>query len=429
MSLYKTILLSLIFQAGIAYNQNFTSFIQNLQDHEYVKAYDNFHVDVKTLMDVDKLKKTWETVQNTSGPLKKHSFLCEQNKGHSKIEYYNLEFKKRNLVMKIISSDSTQISGFFFVLKHQCKEELKLLNANYVDIEMNFKNDTFDIKGSLLTPKDEYKTICIFIHGSGPNDRNESIGPNQPFLDLAIGLSEKGIASYRFDKRTYTYPVKITNPDIYYEVINDVNYLIEQFSSLNTYKKKNLIIIGHSLGGHLTPYILSKNKRIKAGISLNGNYLPLEEKILEQIKYISSLDSDIDSTEQVYIKDVEKKVRYLKDSLDTLSPDSLLPLNLPACYWKSLKEVHPKHHIQYFNQNLLLLHSLRDYQVNSNDINAWKVLADQNDNITLFKYEKLNHLLLEGQGISTPNEYQTEGKVPQYIINDLSSWIKKVTNQ
>jgi hypothetical protein len=39
-----------------------------------------------------------------------------------------------------------------------------------------------------------------FVHGSGPQDRDETIYENKPFKDIAESLYRKGIASYRFDK-------------------------------------------------------------------------------------------------------------------------------------------------------------------------------------------------------------------------------------
>src|SRR6185369_4322477 len=47
----------------------------------------------------------------------------------------------------------------------------------------------------------------VLVHGSGPNDRDETIGPNKPFQDLAQGLASQGIAVLRYEKRTKQHPV------------------------------------------------------------------------------------------------------------------------------------------------------------------------------------------------------------------------------
>src|SRR3546814_15587681 len=44
------------------------------------------------------------------------------------------------------------------------------------------------------------------LHGSGPHDRDESIGPNRPFLDIARGLAAQGVAVLRYEKRSRSRP-------------------------------------------------------------------------------------------------------------------------------------------------------------------------------------------------------------------------------
>ena len=50
----------------------------------------------------------------------------------------------------------------------------------------------------------------VLVHGSGPNDRDETIGPNKPFKDLAWGLASQGIAVLRYDKRTKAHASQFT---------------------------------------------------------------------------------------------------------------------------------------------------------------------------------------------------------------------------
>lgn len=63
--------------------------------------------------------------------------------------------------------------------------------------------------------------MVVMVHGSGPLDRDESIGPNHPFRDIALGLARRGVASLRYDKRTYAYPASAQAISIYDETIDD----------------------------------------------------------------------------------------------------------------------------------------------------------------------------------------------------------------
>jgi uncharacterized protein len=46
----------------------------------------------------------------------------------------------------------------------------------------------------------------VLLSGSGPQDRDETIGRNKPLKDLAWGLASAGVAVLRFDKVTHAHP-------------------------------------------------------------------------------------------------------------------------------------------------------------------------------------------------------------------------------
>ena len=45
----------------------------------------------------------------------------------------------------------------------------------------------------------------VFVHGSGPMDRDGTVGACRPFRDLAWQLAERRIATLRYEKRTRLY--------------------------------------------------------------------------------------------------------------------------------------------------------------------------------------------------------------------------------
>src|SRR5579862_4959902 len=64
-------------------------------------------------------------------------------------------------------------------------------------------NGKFELPGTLTLPKgDGPFPALVLVHGSGPHDRDETIGPNKPFRDLAWGLATRGVAVLRYTKRT-----------------------------------------------------------------------------------------------------------------------------------------------------------------------------------------------------------------------------------
>jgi dienelactone hydrolase len=93
---------------------------------------------------------------------------------------------------------------------------------------------------------------------SGPNDRDETIGPNKPFQDLAWGLASQGIAVLRYDKRTRVYPaqfVALPNATVKEETIDDALAAVALLRNTPNIDQHRIFVLGHSLGGMLVPRI------------------------------------------------------------------------------------------------------------------------------------------------------------------------------
>jgi len=98
----------------------------------------------------------------------------------------------------------------------------------------------------------------ILVHGSGPNDRDETVGANKPFKDLALGLASRGIAVLRYDKRTKVHGAKLAAASSFtvkQEVVDDVLEALKTLRANRRIDAARIYVLGHSLGGMLVPRI------------------------------------------------------------------------------------------------------------------------------------------------------------------------------
>jgi dipeptidyl aminopeptidase/acylaminoacyl peptidase len=110
----------------------------------------------------------------------------------------------------------------------------------------------YKLPAVLTLPKAGKKVpVVILVHGSGPNDRDESIGPNKPFRELAHELALRGVAVVRYDKRTLVYPSswesvagKGTFMD---ETVEDALAAIDWVRGHASVDSTKVYILGHSL--------------------------------------------------------------------------------------------------------------------------------------------------------------------------------------
>ncbi|UQD57452.1 DUF3887 domain-containing protein [Flavobacterium sp. K5-23] len=386
-----------------------------LQDKNYQEAYSYFDESIKDKISEKLLEDTVIQLANQLGEFKS---IIEVNIEKNTVYYYS-DFEKMKLDVKITFNDTNKIIGFFFAPHKEFKKE------NSLGKDLDIKSGSIDLKGTILIPvNNNLKKLVLFVHGSGPQDRDETTFENKPFKDIAEGLFLKGIASYRFDKRTLTNPESFNDKStIDDEVTIDVLNLINYFKKNDQFKEYEIIVLGHSLGAHLMPRIANQSNEISKIILLAGNARSLEVLVGEQYDYLYKIDPSPELLEA--LKKVKEQIAVLKSKeFNVNTSKDKLPFNLSGYYWKSLLDYNPLKEIRKVKIPILLLQGERDYQVTMKDFELWKKALKNNKNATLISYPKLNHLFMSGENISEPKEYMLKGKVDATVIDAIINFLK-----
>jgi len=270
----------------------------------------------------------------------------------------------------------------------------------------------------------------VLVHGSGPNDRDETIGPNKPFRDLAWGLASQGIAVLRYEKRTKQHAAKFTEDVLVKltaqeETVDDALAAVALLRQTKGIDPSRVYVLGHSLGGYLLPRIGSADPRIAGLISLAGPTRPLEDISLEQITYITGLDGTPTPEEQAGLDQLADQVARVKDpGLSAATSAADLPLGIPASYWLDLRGYSPADAAKELQAPMLILQGERDYQVTTADFEGWQSALASRSDVQFKLYPELNHIFVAGEAKSTPAEYNVEGHVAEQVITDIAEWIK-----
>jgi len=404
--------------------------IENLSQNNYQFAYQKFDDTMKSLLNIEDLRIAWEGLISQYGEYKEIITTRKINEENYQIVYVTCDFTTLGyLDVRIVFNVENMISGLQFV---PTEIEYEYEPPEYADPnvfeEINISVGTGEwlLPGTLTLPKkDRLFPTVILIHGSGPNDRDESIGPNKPFKDIAWGLATKGIATLRYEKRTKEYPEKsatIINLTIQEETIDDAIAAVDLLTIHEQIDKERIFILGHSLGGMVAPRILEQDDRATGMIILAGNTRGLEDLIIEQTLYLANFDGEIDENEEKQIESIEKQVDKVKEL--NISEDEMV-LGAPKSYWEDLAEYNPVETAERLSVPMLILQGERDYQVTIiGDFSAWNTTFYENENVTLKTYETLNHLFISGSGLPNNAEYLIEGHVEEEVINDIAEWIE-----
>ncbi|MFW6119889.1 MAG: alpha/beta hydrolase family protein, partial [Petrotogales bacterium] len=273
----------------------------------------------------------------------------------------------------------------------------------------------------------ENPPLMMIIGGSGPTDRNGTVGPNQPYRDIAWGLSTNGIATLRYDKRTKTYGEKIIKeeiePTMQFEYIEDIFHAIRFVTEKEGLKFSEIYLAGHSLGAIVTPYVGKKSELVNGIILLAAPARRLAQISLDQNKYFAPI-SRITNEQLNQIEEMFNKLLNHELPPDTvIDPNS----NLKASYYYDTDNYQTMDLLEDFNKPVLILLGEEDFQtLMEKDYNILQEKFSDRRNFTFKSFDELNHLFIKTEpGIfHTTEEYTKQGFVDQRVIETIASWIK-----
>lgn len=300
--------------------------------------------------------------------------------------------------------------------------------GKYTESQLVVGSGEWQLPATLTIPRGKGPfPAVVLVHGSGQNDRDETIGPLKVFRDLAVGLAAQEVAVLRYEKRTLEHNFATTlvpNFTVYDETIDDAIAAVDLLKTVPGIDAGRIFVLGHSQGGMCVPRILNGAAAgtIKGAVIMSGPTRTFLEIMPDQYKYLMSLGM---ATQEQY--------DFIKAQMDMISDPGFDPLEPPPGYvmgtpawWADIKNYDPAAEAAQQTIPLLILQGQRDYQVTfAQDYKGWQEALAARNNVTFRLYPKLNHVYTEGEGaMSTPAEYAKQANVPLYVIDDISRWIK-----
>ncbi|GGF99763.1 alpha/beta hydrolase family protein [Paenibacillus aceti] len=304
---------------------------------------------------------------------------------------------------------------------------------SYTEQEITIGEGTLALPGTLTIPKGEGPfPAVVLVQGSGPHDRDSSIGGTKLFRDLAAGLASQGIAVLRYDKVTYEHSFRVSaDPKLTMkrETVDDALSAVQLLKADKNIDASRIFVAGHSQGGYAMPLLISEDssKSVAGAVIISGPSGKFADVLAEQqkelVQRVKQLGIDATPYEQqaaqyIAIADLVNDPQYTVDHMPEQFPIQ------PAYWWFEQKNYNPAEAAKGQNVPMLVLQGENDWQVTMKQFEGWKTALKARKNVKFKSYPHVNHLLTEYKNLSIGTEYAKPSNVSQDIVNDIATWIK-----
>lgn len=387
------------------------------------------------------IQATWQGLIQQNGAFQGQGTTSAIPTPQGLVQVVTCIFERTSLDINIVLNDAGKIVGLTVTPVGAVQQQANAAYESppyaqperFQEHEVKIGHGKWVLPGTLSIPRgDGPFAAVLLVHGSGPQDRDETIPPNKPFRDLAWGLASQGIAVLRYEKRTKAYAAEMKREvdtlTVKEETLDDALEAVALLRARPEINARQIFVLGHSLGGFLAPRIGAADPQIRGLIILAGSARPFGDVILDQMTYVLSLSIPDLAVRQQQLAVLKQQVELVKD------PDRLpfakasdLPLGVPAAYWIDLNAYHPEQVAQTLKQPMLFLLGSSDYQVTQDDFQIWQNALGNRSDVQFILYPGLSHIFMpvEGGQKATPATYTVAGHVSEEVVSDIGGWIKQ----
>jgi dienelactone hydrolase len=414
--------------AGDVWVQTAESFVRKLESGDWAGAAGMVGPQMRQAgVTPTMLEQTWQQL-TAAGALKELRFDTGLESGGYRVVDFIATFGATSLRFRVSLDAEKRVEGFrlFPVTAATPYVAPSYVDASkFEEVELEVGAEGWPLGATLTLPKGVARApVVVLVHGSGAHDRDETLGPSKPFVDLAHGLASSGVAVLRYEKRNWKHAARMAADlpglTVEQEVVADALAALAQVRKQPRIDAAKVFVAGHSLGGMLAPEIAARDGSLAGVILLAGSPRRLQQLVLEQVAYLRTLPANA-------APEAQKQMDELRTAMEKLErneyPPAEIVMGAPASYYYDLAKRAPLPFLAQVKAPVLVLQGGRDYQVTKTDYDLYReALAGRPDARFAF-YPDLSHLFAPGTGTSTPAEYMQPGHVDGRVIADIVAFV------
>jgi dienelactone hydrolase len=275
--------------------------IADLVAERYDKVTARYTEQLASALPLEKLTASWAGLIKQVGGFQSITKIEQEESSGWHIVLATCQFERSLLTLRLVFNSEGQFASFSAVQstsQNPWKAPDYAIMDSFEERPVTVHTGHWDLPGFVTIPKGGgVFPAIVLVHGSGPNDMDEGIGPNRTFKDIAYGLASRGVAVLRYEKRTHKYRLQSADDPntltVKEEAMDDAQSAVALLATMPEINPRRIFVAGHSEGAYLAPRIATGDPQIAGIIMLAGNSRPLEVLIVEQVRYEASMNGPI----------------------------------------------------------------------------------------------------------------------------------------
>lgn len=419
-------------------DERLTEVVEALADGKDLQGlYARFDSQAQAQLSLEALGGLWTQLTAVSGGFLGYDGETEKGEqGGYTVLRQRMDMQAADLICTVTLTEEGRIIGLGFA---PAPPEEKPLAAEILEEDITIGEAPWCLPGTLTLPRAQEGPVpaVVLVQGSGPSDRNETLGALTPFRDLAHALASQGIAVIRYDKRTFVYSAELSSASdlstftVEEEVIQDAIAAGRLLAQDERIDPSQIYLLGHSLGAMLAPRIADESQGLFAGMILAcGTDESLLDIMLRQsTDAIAALPAgDVRKAQEQVLELAQEQANALENMTAEEAQRATI-LGQPAYYfWEMAQQPTASDTLKKLALPTLIINGSRDFQILPQEGQlAWETALDMNAPWLSCLWADVNHLLMQPdapEGVrGTADEYVIPCTVSPVITEAIGTFV------
>jgi dienelactone hydrolase len=327
--------------------------VEVAREERFTEVRDRFAPQLRPLVSAGALQAAWTAEADRLGPVSSVGPPVSEPAGAGVVVVkVPVAFEREGLTVMVLVSEAGWLTGLQLAPAEAARPTEPWEPPSYADPTAFEEHDVtvgagpLSVPGTLSLPHRRGPLPGIVqLPGSGPLDRDGTVGRNKPLKDVAWGLASRGVAVLRFDKVTYAHSSEVraardfTLSDEYVPHAVAALHILRLHPAVDP---RHVFLLGHSLGGTVAPRVAAGEPSVAGLVILAGGTVPLHWTLVRQLRHLASLDPETAAAAQPVIDAItEQAQRVDAPDLSPSTPAEELPFGMPAPYWLDVRAYYP----------------------------------------------------------------------------------------